>query len=329
MNEYGGTTMHPTPSKPIRLATILSLLLMVATALPALAGSFSEPLDLLGIKQFECRCSQSRESGSDEWLWLFMAEPTIGAVDPDGPSYGRLREGDVLVAVDGRLITTRAGGERFSSISPGEAVELTVRRGAFESREWIEAREAVEPSEQPELERSASDITINLAELSEGLEALARISPELSELSELPELPELPGLPELPDLSFLSELSKLSELEELSVLGDLEIDTRPLGWFGIGLSFSGSMLQRQGRDELPRWDFDAPPKVSSLDTDGPAERAGLERGDRLTHIDGVALDSPEGSRRFSEVRPGQVVDWTVRRHGRSLTIPVTAEEQPE
>ena len=127
----------------------------------------------------------------------------------------------------------------------------------------------------------------------------------------------------------LSKLSGLSNLEKLSVLGDLKIDTRPLGWFGIGLSFSGSMRQRAGTDEMPLWDFDAAPKVNTLDSDGPAARAGLRRGDVLTHIDGVRLDSAEGGRLFSEVQPGQVISWTVRRRGATLTIPIAAEERPE
>jgi hypothetical protein len=313
--------MHSTRSSLIRLAAILVLPLVAAAQTPAAASeSFSGPLDLLGIARFECRCSQTRESGSDTWLWLFVSEPTIGALDPDGPSQGKLRAGDVIVAVDGWLITTRGGGERFSQISPDEPVEITVRRGGIERRERIVPRVREEGDDAPELEQLDTPLTVKLAELSEALAELALVSPELDELSELG---ELPALPELPTLIGLSELGKLS------LLGDLKIDTRPLGWFGFGLSFSGSMRQRAGADEPPLWDFDAPPKVRSLAADGPAARAGLRRGDVLTHIDGVRLDSEEGGRLFSEVQPGQVIDWTVRRRGASLTIPIVAEERPE
>src|SRR5687767_14845201 len=37
----------------------------------------------------------------------FSTEPRIRGVEKDGPSWGRLQDGDVLVAVDGVLITTR------------------------------------------------------------------------------------------------------------------------------------------------------------------------------------------------------------------------------
>lgn len=325
--------MDATRLSLIRFAAILVLPLVAAAQMPAAASESSAgPLDLLGIARFECRCSQTRESGSDTWLWLFMSEPTIGALDPDGPSHGKLRAGDVIVAVDGWLITTRGGGERFSQVSPGEAVEITVRRGGIELRERIVPRAREERDDAPELEQLDTPLTVKLAELSEALAELALVSPELEELAELGELPELPELPTLIDLSELGELSKLAEsskLGEVSPLGDLKIDTRPLGWFGIGLSFSGSMRQRAGADEPPLWDFDAPPKVHSLDAGGPAARAGLRRGDVLTHIDGVRLDTEEGGRSFSEVQPGQVVDWTVRRRGATLTIPIVAEERPE
>jgi hypothetical protein len=286
----------------IRIAAILVLPLVAAGQSPAAASEDSAgPLDLLGITRFECRCSQTREAGSATWLWLFMAEPTIGAVDSDGPSHGKLRTGDAIVAVDGWLITTRGGGERFSRIAPGEPVEIAVRRGGIERRERIVPRARAERDVAPELEQLDTPLTAKLVELSEALAELALVSPELDELA---------------------------ELEGLSVAGDLKIDTRPLGWFGIGLSFSGSMRPRAGSDEPPLWDFDAPPKVHSLDSDGPAARAGLRRGDVLTHIDGVRLDSEEGGKLFSEVRPGQAVDWTVRRRGATLTIPIVAEEQP-
>jgi hypothetical protein len=282
----------------------------LAVAWTSSAADAADPLELLGIGKFECRCSQSRQADSDRWLWLFVTEPEIGAVDPDGPSGGRLRAGDVLVAVDGWMITTRAGGERFSQVAPGVPVELTVRRGGFEHRETIVPRLPDPADEEPELDLDATSVTVKLAELSESLEELARISSAI-------ELPRIPELPEFPDVS------------GISVLGDLEIDTRPLGWFGIGISFSGTVRMRRDSEELPLWQFDAPPKVHSLDRGGPAARAGLRRGDVLTHIDGARLDTEQGQRLFSEIRPGQTVVWTVRRRGAPVEIPVTAEEPPE
>lgn len=60
---------------------------------------------------------------------VFTTEPRIDRLDPDGPSAGSLREGDVLVAVDGILITAPSGGRRLANLEPGVEVELWIRRG--------------------------------------------------------------------------------------------------------------------------------------------------------------------------------------------------------
>lgn len=58
-------------------------------------------------------------------LTLFGTEPILTGVSRSGP----IEEGDVLVAVDGELITTRAGAVRFADIQPHVPVVLTLRRG--------------------------------------------------------------------------------------------------------------------------------------------------------------------------------------------------------
>ena len=64
---------------------------------------------------------------AEHWT-QFGAEPELRDIRPDGPAAGRLREGDILVAVDGALITTRAGSLRLARTRPGHAVRLTIRR---------------------------------------------------------------------------------------------------------------------------------------------------------------------------------------------------------
>lgn len=62
---------------------------------------------------------------------------------------------------------------------------------------------------------------------------------------------------------------------------------------------------------------------------GPADRAGLRAGDKLTHIDGLSITSREGARRLGAVKPGQRVRVTVIRDGKSLTRPLTLGTRPE
>jgi len=315
--------MHCTRTKPHLTVLALSLVILIASPSPARAdsrdGQTAGPLDLLGISGFGCRCSQIRDDDSGQWNWVFLSEPTVSALDPDGPGFGRLEAGDVIVAVDGVLITTPEGGERFSRITDGEVVELTLRRDDTLVYERI-FPEARERATAPFPRVVVSPSIPNIERLTESLKALSRVMPELQAMPAMPAMPEMPAMPALPEIP---------PMPEMPAFPDLDIDTRPLGWFGIGISFSGSMYQRGVDGERTRWNFDDPPKVRSVDPDGPADNAGLRRGDVLTHIDGVPLDSAEGGQRFSDVRPGQAVTWTVRRHGSTRTVEVVAEDRPE
>ena len=58
----------------------------------------------------------------------FVVEPQITGVRHNSPAAGRLRDGDVLLAVDGQPIITPEGADRYSRIEPGEQVRLSIRR---------------------------------------------------------------------------------------------------------------------------------------------------------------------------------------------------------
>src|SRR3954470_6579837 len=62
----------------------------------------------------------------------YLTEPSISQIRDGGPADGKLRENDVLVAIDGSLITTRAAWRKMRALSPGEPVTLTVRRNGSE-----------------------------------------------------------------------------------------------------------------------------------------------------------------------------------------------------
>ncbi|NIQ55569.1 MAG: PDZ domain-containing protein, partial [Gammaproteobacteria bacterium] len=51
-------------------------------------------------------------------------------IHPDGPADGKLEDGDVLVAVNGRAVTTAQASEELDALEAGEPVRLTVRRGS-------------------------------------------------------------------------------------------------------------------------------------------------------------------------------------------------------
>jgi len=109
------------------------------------------------------------------------------------------------------------------------------------------------------------------------------------------------------------------------------------GWLGMGISCSRCSLQSYSRSSggytytstrTRRWTFREPPVVFSVETNGPAEKAGLRTGDTLVSIDGYPLTSVEGGERFASVDPGQTVQLRYRRSGQETDAQVTAGARP-
>lgn len=93
--------------------------------------------------------------------YRFFTEPSVLSVS--GPAEGRLRSGDVLVAVDGHPITTPEGSRRFGEVEPGESVRLRARRdGRLRTVTLVAGsrcleRPAVPATPAPEVPDAASD----------------------------------------------------------------------------------------------------------------------------------------------------------------------------
>ncbi len=69
--------------------------------------------------------------------------------------------------------------------------------------------------------------------------------------------------------------------------------------------------------------------ISSVQDGGPADVAGLERGDVVTAIDGRSVDGSNDLRnRIAAVKPGNAVKLTVFRDGKERTIAATLKELP-
>ncbi|UCD57231.1 MAG: PDZ domain-containing protein [Candidatus Hydrogenedentota bacterium] len=274
-------------------------------------------LDMLGITGMEC--NYTFISGDDEQLWLFQAEPEIRGVDRDGPSHGKLEDGDVIVAIDGMLITTRKAGIRFANLVAGEPVELDIRRRGRTRSVTIVPRAAPKPEVPIDLTVHRDDrsntITIEpraqaVPELARSIEELARSAAEIGEAIETMGLPDHPGIPAFPEFN-------------IDFAGKF-----PRGWIGFGLSFGGS-IRKKDPDEPAEWRFDEPPSIISVQPGSPADEAGLQVNDVLLEIDGIKLDSGKGGKRFSRMEPGQIVEWKVLRGGRTFTTKTRADHRPE
>jgi serine protease Do len=69
--------------------------------------------------------------------------------------------------------------------------------------------------------------------------------------------------------------------------------------------------------------------VDSVDEDGPADKAGIVKGDLITSVNGTAIkDTRVLIDRISAIQPGNKVDLGVIREGKPRTVAVTLGERP-
>lgn len=205
----------------------------------------------------------------------FRAEPRIGGVRPTGPAAGKLRDGDLLVALDGQAITTPDGARRYTQVRPGERVLLSVRREGRVQKVAITAMGRCIP-----------------------------IPPAPPAPEPAPAAPDAPAPPVPPS----------PEQGEIM----------PEGWMGFMLE-----CRNCGEDEdTGTFRFFDPPVLTRVEPNSPAARAGLRAGDRLTHMDGVALTSQVGWPRFNAIQPGQEVRFTYTRDGQQHQAILSATDRP-
>jgi membrane-associated protease RseP (regulator of RpoE activity) len=249
---------------------------------------------------------------TEEWEPRFRTEPKIRGVVKDGPADGELQKGDVLVAIDGQLITTEQGGHHLANLNPGERVTLRVRRDGEQRDVQVTAAAKCEqrptgplaPRPQPRLAPSAAANTSVGADGSAGLSKQGSLAAPLGGVSgaqprpvPMPKRPTVPPppAPQGPTIRFGFRL-------QCQDCGYLKADAK--GW--------------------PYWSFPQPPVLDRVEPGSPADRAGLQPGDRLTHIDGIPLTTPEGGRRLAEIEAGDTVEWTFLRGGERRQVRVTA-----
>jgi C-terminal processing protease CtpA/Prc len=101
----------------------------------------------------------------------------------------------------------------------------------------------------------------------------------------------------------------------------------PDGWFGFGMQCNQCGVHE--RNGVRSFRFRQAPTVVSVEPNTPAARAGMRRGDRLTHVDGVPLTGEAGWRRFGAIQPGQTVRWTYTRGGQAHHATMSALRRPD
>ena len=103
--------------------------------------------------------------------------------------------------------------------------------------------------------------------------------------------------------------------------------TSSLGYLGIE-NLRCDCTSRTERDADGRmFIFRSNPIVTRVDAGSPAAGI-LMGGDTITQIDGVSILSVDGTRRFTNIRPGDDVNLLIRRHGRTLRVSIKATDDP-
>ncbi len=272
------------------------------------------PRGAIGISSFECtNCTMTTDGG--ERTWDFSSEPIVQAVTPGSPAYGKIREGDAIVAVDGHLITTGEGGRRFGNMMPGQSVSVVVRSGNREK--------TVVVIPEPECSRRGTHA-------------------EAPAVAASPAVPGVPAAPAAPSAGVAvgvgvprAAVAPRAEAYATGVAVSAGPVPRPTytllpsGWFGFGIQCTKCQWSVEEETGLSEWEFSAPPEISSIQAGSPAAAAGLRRGDVLLEIDGEPLVSEKGGQRFGSVEPGQKVRWTYRRGGETRTTTATAGLRPD
>lgn len=288
-------------------------------AVPALAGAQECSHGLpafgsLGIGEFQCvggSCSVNQRTG-DPYAHSFSTEPRLRDIDPEGPGAAALREGDVLVAINGALITTAEGGRRLGSVRPGETVELTLRRGSREIAASVEARRSCA---LPRLEVSLDDrfrgpLAYTLA-TSDRAWALTtdsthptRIFADSLKVTWAP----LRAATRYGAIAATGLAGRLAPRVEFGI----ELSCGSCGWVGDG----GELAFRTDRF----------PVIETVERGGPADAAGVQPGDVLLTVQGVPVTTREAGLRLGSLEAGEPVELEVRRADRIVRVRVTPRD---
>jgi membrane-associated protease RseP (regulator of RpoE activity) len=236
----------------------------------------------LGYAELECsNCTISlSEEIPGTRIYEFRSEPKIGGIKAGGPAAGKLKDGDVIAAIDGHLITTREGGRRFGQLEIGKSVTLTVRRGSREIDMVVTPAAKCERASRARAARAPR--AVRAPQPARAPRPAARV--------------RVPAPPAAP-----AQKARL----------------------GFSLRCSNCTMQHDG-DEVV-WSFWESPTIRRVEGGSPAYKAGVRRGDTMTHINEVLLTTDEGGRLFGAIEPGDTVTLRLERNGVERRARVVAD----
>ncbi len=267
----------------------------------------------LGITGLNCPpCSVTIKRVSDRWqpAWSFAIEPTITEIAPGSPADGVLRVGDQIVGIDGMLITSAEGGRRLADIEPDQDVTLRYRRRGRSADVVLRARPRCGQFVEG---MSTSPFTWSSVEQSLQLRDGVRIDMDDPAQQEITiALPQPRVAVAVPRAG-----SRFSRPQAVFLAAHL----------GIRWSCDGcTATMKEGRRA---WTFSKPLRVTGVEVGGPADTAGVQRGDEITAVDGHPITSAKGGGAFGNARAGQPLQLTLRgTDGKERTVTIIPTDAP-
>jgi S1-C subfamily serine protease len=293
----------------------------------------------LGIIGLDCvgECTLTIKGEGKERTWFFSSEPKILGVDPTGPAHGILQGGDFLVAIDGVLITSREGGRRYANLVPGEEVDVRYRRGRagrVQEAKILVASDCLDAPlppvgvvarvVPPGIPLVADSVLVHADSVR--MAAAVAVAPNIA----IGVAPQVRVAPEavVVRVDTASPVPLAGVLSVAPNVSGLFGEVTPTGRLGIGFSCTECGTRTDEETGESVWFFSGALEVTAVNRGGPADDAGIERGDLIKAVEGHPIDSDEGGRAFTDITPGEEVRLTVvKRNGREVELTVIPEEK--
>jgi membrane-associated protease RseP (regulator of RpoE activity) len=261
----------------------------------------------LGLTGWDCRgdCTLALDERHQEKAWSFSVEPRIDGIVAGGPADGILQAGDILVAIDEFLITTKDAGEYIVNLPPDADVKVRFRRGGRIAEATIHTLAACRTSWQgpvpppPPGPPPAPAVAVpKVRVMAPRVRAVPPSRPDSAPAAAAAPRPRPPRRP--------------GQAPGRARLG-----------IGFQCTNCGTRTDSVARGDV--WFFSEPPEVTAVDAAGAADRAGIQIGDRIVAVNGAAITTEAGGRAFTAISTGVEARVTVaKRNGREETVTLTA-----
>ncbi len=252
------------------------------------------PGEAFGITAYQCASCSFKRDKDKLAEYNFSAEPIVLEI----ASWSIMRAGDVIEAVNGQPITTRAGADQFTYPRAGESL-VSVRRSGTR----VELRATARP-ECPDVSRLDRG-SIARVEILKGAAAENLYGPR--------------------GAGGVIHIFRKQRYDSLYVIGAQPLSIGPDSKgsatdsrYGFAISCLPSCTRTTASDGTAYYKFDGYPPIAGIRAGGPAAMMGLRVGDVVTEIDGISILSEEGALRFQRSERKESLHVTIMRDGKKV-----------